>query len=181
MTGVVLAGGHSTRMGTDKGLLVYHDKPQREHLFEILGLCCTGVFTSCRPDQHVPDNLNPVFDSFGIPGPLNGILSAFSLGKEGAWLTVAVDMPFVDAQVLQTLIGSRDRTHLATCFLNPDLKQPEPLLTIWEKEAYPYLQAFVSEGNISPKEFLKTHAVKTIDPPDAKILRSFNSPRDITW
>lgn len=179
LNGLVLAGGYSTRMGSDKGLLVYHDKPQREHLFNTLGFVCASVFTSCRPEQNVPGTLNPVFDLFDIPGPLNGILSAFSLGKESAWLSVAVDMPFVDVPVLRMLIDGRDRTRLATCFYNPETKGPEPLLTIWEREAHAFLQMFVSKGNISPREFLKSHPVRMIAPSDAKILRSFNSPEDI--
>lgn len=178
LNGHALAGGCSKRMGTDTGLLVYHDTPQREHLFTTLRLVCTSVFTSCRQDQNVPDKLNPVFDSFNIPGPLNGMLSAFSLDNS-AWLAIAVDMPYVDVQVLRMLIDNRDRTCLATCFYNPETKQPEPLLTIWEREAYPCLQAFVSKGSISPRKFLNTHPVKTIDPTDVNILRSFNAPEDI--
>jgi len=179
LNGLVLAGGYSTRMGTDKSLLVYHNKPQREYLFETLQSVCATVFTSARREQQVPATLNPVFDSFDIPGPLNGIFSAFSLGREGAWLTVAVDMPYVDVPVLQMLIHARDPAYQATCFFNPETKQPEPLLTIWEKKAYPSLCTFINQGNISPRDFLSTHPVKMIDPPDARVLRSLNYPGDI--
>ena len=163
-------------MGRDKSLLVYHGKPQREYLFDLLGVCCDQVFTSCRQEQHVPSHLNPLVDSMGIPGPLNGILSAFALKPNTSWLIVAVDMPFLGSTALQLLIDKRDKTKLATCFFNAETQQPEPLLTLWEEQAYPYLLKFTEKGNISPREFLKTHPVNLIQPPDEKTLRNVNYP-----
>lgn len=174
--GLVLAGGHSTRMGTDKSLLVYHGKPQRQFVFDLLARFCDQVFTSCRREQNVPARLNPLFDSHDIHGPINGILSAFAFKPDTSWLIVAVDMPFAGATALQLLIDQRDKNKLATCFFDPETRQPEPLLTLWEEQAYPYLLKFKEKGNISPREFLKRHAVNLILPPDEKTLVNVNYP-----
>jgi molybdopterin-guanine dinucleotide biosynthesis protein A len=176
--GLVLAGGLSTRMGTDKSLLDYRGKPQREYLFELLSGFCTRVFTSCRKGQDVPPALNPIVDSFAYPGPINGILSAFQLYPQNAWLIVAVDMPFVDAEALKLLLNNREGSKLATCFLNTREKFPEPLLTLWEPAAYQPLKRFVESGNISPRVFLETHDINTLLPPTEKILLNINYPKD---
>lgn len=175
LNGLILAGGYSTRMGTDKSLLTYHGVPQREYLFDLLSACCHEVFTSCREDQQVPSRLNPLYDSVEITGPMNGILSAFG-HQISAWFVLAVDMPFVTKDALEFLLKERDPNRLATCFMNPELKRPEPLFTIWEKECFPFLTAFVKSGNISPRYFLETHSVKMVDPPDPKILKNVNFP-----
>jgi molybdenum cofactor guanylyltransferase len=167
-------------MGKDKSLLVYHGKPQREYLFGLLDGCCDQVFTSCRKEQNVPAYLNPVTDSFDVPGPLNGILSALAFRPDSAWLIVAVDMPFINTDTLQLLISKRDKNKLATCFYNPETRQPEPLLTLWERQAYLQLLKFQQHGNISPREFLKTHPINMIHPPDAKVLVNFNYPNPST-
>lgn len=174
--GLVLAGGHSTRMGTDKSLLEYHGKPQREFLFDLLGRRCHNVYTSCRKEQHVPESLNPLFDAFAIAGPLNGILSAFQLESATPWLVVAIDMPFVDDAVIEKLFELRDPNKLATCFYNPQTSQPEPLLCLWEAEAKPHLLTFAQAGNLSPREFLKTHPIKVVQAPDPRALINYNSP-----
>ena len=174
LNGLVLAGGYSTRMGTDKSLLVYNGKPQREYLFDLLSERCDRVFTSCRKDQDVPGKLNPLADSTNIPGPLNGIISAFAFQADASWLIVAVDMPFIFAPTLALLINNRDRKKYATCFYNPQTQLPEPLLTLWEAHAYPSLQEFVKNGKISAREFLKTHPIRMIDPPDEKTLVNVN-------
>lgn len=163
-------------MGTDKSLMVYHGKPQREFLFDLLGKFCRQVFTSCREDQQVPSNLNPIVDRFDFRSPINGILSAFAHEPDVSWLVIAVDMPFVDDAALQLLISSRDKSKMATCFYNASEKQPEPLLTLWERNSYPFLLEFVQKGNISPRDFLKRHPVVMIQPPDEKTIVNINYP-----
>lgn len=165
-------------MGTDKGLLNYHGAPQREHLFHLLQEYCANVFTSCRQSQNVPQAYNPLIDKFSIPGPMNGIMTAFTHRPEGCWLIVAVDMPYVDQATLGQLIANRDKTALATCFYSPELKGPEPLLTLWEPAAYSYLCSYTEKGNISPQQFLATHKVNVIHAMDAKVLANFNTPTD---
>ena len=180
LNGLVLTGGYSTRMGTDKSLIVYNGRPQREFLFELLKKYCDDAFVSCRREQQVPAVFNPLFDRSDLSGPLNGILSAFQhMGS--SWLAVAVDMPFVDDRAIGTLLRNRDKTKMATCYLNKATQQPEPLLTIWESHAHSHLSAFAKNGNVSPREFLKTHPVKMINPPDDKILRNINHPGDVNF
>ncbi|MBT1696594.1 molybdenum cofactor guanylyltransferase [Fulvivirgaceae bacterium PWU4] len=177
--GLVLSGGKSSRMGMDKGLISYHGKPQREHLFDLLSRCCARVFTSCNAEQQVPENLNPIVDQFDLQSPLNGILTAFKKFPDKAWLTVAVDMPYVDDHVLNTLIAHRDSNKVATCFYNASEKLPDPLLTIWEPAAYPLLLKFTEQGRISPRDFLSTHHAHMIHPPNDKTLLNINTPGDI--
>lgn len=177
MNGLVLTGGHSRRMGFDKGVLNYHGRPQRAHVFNLLSRYCASVYTSCREEQGVPEILNPLYDAANTPGPLNGILTAFQT-RETAWLIVAVDMPLVDGSVIETLISHRDPSTLATCFLNRETRAPEPLLAIWEPQSYPLLMAFALSGGASPRKFLETYPVTAIDPPNERILANINSPED---
>jgi molybdopterin-guanine dinucleotide biosynthesis protein A len=174
--GLVLAGGYSRRMGSDKSLMDYHGKPQREYVFDLLKKFCKEVFTSCRKDQDVPEHLHPLRDTFEIMGPMNGILTAFASRPTRSWLITAVDMPYVTENTLELLLRSRVEGKVATCFYNPETQLPEPLLTLWETTAHPLLLSFAQAGKKSPREFLSTHPVAIIQPPDNKILLNFNYP-----
>ena len=176
--GLVLAGGRSVRMGTDKGLLDYKGKPQREYLFDLLSGICERVFTSCRKEQNIPSSLNPITDKFDYDGPINGILSGIQSHADKAWLIIAVDMPFVDLPALEFLLKNRQKNKLATCFLHEPENFPEPLLTLWEPSAYPLLVAYASSGNISPKLFLESNAINAVKPPEKKVLSNINYPKD---
>jgi len=173
--GLILAGGKSSRMGFDKSLVNYHGQPQREFLFNLLSQFCTEVHVSCKKTEGVPQQLNPLPDQYDIESPLNGILSAFSKYPSSPWLALAVDMPFIDSATLQFLISNRGHDKVATCFLDSDGKNPEPLLTLWEPNAFPLLQSFYKAGNISPRSFLMQHDVKILSIPDKNALVNINS------
>ncbi|HEX5168145.1 MAG TPA: molybdenum cofactor guanylyltransferase [Cyclobacteriaceae bacterium] len=177
--GLILAGGKSTRMGRDKSLIDYHGKPQREFLFDLLLNFCAEVYVSCKENAEVPEKLNPLPDLFDMDSPLNGILSAFTMDRSVAWLTVAVDMPLVDRQTLDYLVLNRDAQKVATCFRDSDGSKPEPLLSLWEPKAFPLLQSFYAEGNISPRSFLQRRDVHLLSVPNKKILTNVNSIEDL--
>jgi len=165
-------------MGHDKALLQYHGLPQREYVFALLQSYCERVFTSCRPGQHIPAELNPLDDMLAIKGPMNGILSAFRKHPECAWLVVAVDMPFVDARAVKALLAARDGTVPAVCFRNPENRLPEPLCTVWEPSAYRLLEDFVGRGEVSPRRFLVEYNALCIAPYDARVILNVNTPEE---
>lgn len=178
LLGLILAGGKSTRMGFDKGLIDYHGKPQYEYLFELLTQHCSEVFTSCKSEKGISTIRNPLADAFQFNSPLNGILSAFKFKKEVAWLTVPVDMPLIDEIIVRHLIAHRDISKMATCFFDSEGKNPEPLFTIWEPHAHEPLQQFCAEGKISPRDFLKVSEINIIPVPNTRFLLNINSKEE---
>jgi molybdenum cofactor guanylyltransferase len=177
--GLVLAGGMSSRMGHDKSLITYHDKPQREYLFDLLNKFCVKVFTSCKATDEIPPHLNPLPDKFDIHSPLNGIISAFEMRNDVAWLSIAVDMPLIDEKTVDYLLFHRSPTHMATCFFDSDGKNPEPLLTIWEPKAATALHNFFKTGNVSPRNFLKQSPVNIIKAFNVNVLTNINSTDEL--
>ncbi|HMR57448.1 MAG TPA: NTP transferase domain-containing protein [Cyclobacteriaceae bacterium] len=177
--GLVLAGGLSTRMGTDKRLLAYHGKPHGEFLFDLLYHVCERVHTSCRKEQLISASLNPIPDKYNYPGPINGIISAMETNPEKAWLIVAVDMPRVTLPTLDYLIRNRDKTKVATCFLHEPENFIEPLLTLWEPKALPLVTEYAAAGNTSPRLFLEANPIHSLRAPDQKILSNINTPEDL--
>ena len=180
INGLILAGGRSRRMGRDKSLITFHNKPQREYLFDLLNTLCDKVYTSCKKGDEVPFSLNPLPDEFEIESPLNGILSAFNQNLETAWLTIPVDMPAVNLETLNYLISNRSINHIATCFFDSEGKNPEPLLTLWEPQSASLLKQFYEAGNISPRDFLKQSNANILPVPDKRVLRNINSPDELT-
>jgi molybdopterin-guanine dinucleotide biosynthesis protein A len=118
-------------------------------------------------------------DQHDFESPLNGILTAFAHDSIAAWLTVPVDMPLIDVEIVSYLLKKRDASKVATCFFDSDGKRPEPLVTVWEPRAYPLLQKFRHEGKISPRDFLSKHEVYMIEIPDKNALANINSPEEL--
>ncbi|WP_185152829.1 NTP transferase domain-containing protein [Fulvivirga aurantia] len=171
--GLVLSGGMSARMGKRKGALTYYNKPQEEHLYELLQQSLSKVYISTK-DSLGPKNLPLITDHFKINSPLNGILSAFKKHPNVAWLVVACDMPLITSKEIDELVSFRDIHKMATCFLSTDNK-PHPLFSIYEPKAFPLLLK-QSKNNPSPRHFLMTQAVKTVDKKDKDFLLSVDEP-----
>lgn len=178
INGLILAGGKSSRMGRDKSMLNYYNKPQRDYLFDLLKPFCRKIHLSCKQDVDVPPHYNPIPDQFNLDSPLNGILSAFQTDPLSAWLTVPVDMPWVDQSTIKSLLEHRNTEKIATCFWDSTGKMPEPLLTLWEPHATTLLSEFYKNGGISPREFLITHNANMIEASTPNWLRNINSKQE---
>lgn len=179
--GLVLAGGKSTRMGKDKGLIPYHGMPQRDYLYHLLGRVCEKTFVSLRPDQQheIPEDFEMVVDDDIFKGPYNGLLSAHKKYPKVAWLVLACDLPLIDLQALQELIAARDPNTLATTFAQKENPLPEPLCAIWEPNAFKESIAYLESGNgTCPRKFLINNDVKLVFPRDPNILLNANSEQE---
>ncbi len=178
LKGLVLAGGKSTRMHTDKTKLEYHGKPQRMHLYELLNDYCNEVFLSCREEQktEIPENYNIITDSFLNMGPMGAILSAFKEYPNSTFLVVACDLPLLSSKTLQTLVENRNPSKIATAFKNNESGFPEPLITIWEPKSYQVLLSFLGIGYSCPRKALINTDIQLLDAPDPQELMNANNP-----
>jgi len=182
LSGLVLVGGKSRRMGRDKGKINYHGAPQREYVHAMLSGLCDPAFLSCRPEQNAdPDlfGMPMIFDTFSGLGPFGAILSAFRKNPNTAWLVVACDLPLLDEATLKYLINNRNPSKLATAFHSPDNAFPEPLITIWEPRSYPVLLSFLAQGYSCPRKVLINSDVALLTAPDTRTLTNVNSPADL--
>lgn len=178
MNGLILVGGQSTRMGTDKSQLTYHGKPQWQYLYDLLFPLCKKTFLSCRENQ--TDNFTNhslLIDPYEM-GPIGGIWSAFKQESNEAWLVVACDMPFVTEKTIEFLIRHRAKSQIATAFQNPETQLPEPLLTIWEPASYPFLIEAHKKGQRSPLRILQHSKVNPIRCPQPEWLKNVNTAEE---
>lgn len=179
--GLILAGGKSTRMGSDKGLLNYHGEPQRDYLYRAAATVCDQVFYSARQDQEASFNASAplIIDQNKYRGPFNGILSAHQAHPEVAWLVLACDLPLIDADGLAALVAARDPQKAATAFASKDTHLPEPLIAIWEPQGLTEAMTYLETAQSScPRKYLINAATVLVKPPKEEYLYNANSLED---
>lgn len=178
--GLVLAGGKSVRMGTDKSLLEYHGKPQVLHCHDMLAEVCDEVRVSVAEEAGVPDamqGLSLLPDRFLGYGPIGGVLTALSAQPDSAWLVLACDLPSVSLKLLNSLLAERNPFAYATSFLAED-GLPEPLCTVYEPKSRFLLHRELSQGNESLRGVLRGSRCAFLRPPDPASLTNVNSKED---
>ena len=180
LRGLVLAGGRSERMQTDKGALHYHGLDQRQHTAALLAEFCPDVRVSVRADQSssLPAGLVALPDTFLNLGPLGGILSALQADPNAAWLVLACDLPFLTRETLEHLVAGRQPARMATAFRSPWDEFPEPLVSIWEPRSYGQLLRFLGLGYSCPRKALINSDIELLAPPVPEDLRNVNTPEE---
>lgn len=176
---LILTGGKSTRMGTDKASLVFENQTQVHRLQQLLESSVNQVFVSCRKDQVVSTDLEKIYDSEEGMGPLGGIKMAFRSHPNHAWLVVACDLPLIDEEVIEELISQRSVKHTATAFFNNETGFAEPLISIWEPKSYMRIMEFEALGYTCPRKMLINSNTRLIKPTVSQKLMNVNTPEDL--
>lgn len=179
--GLVLTGGKSSRMGTDKALISYHGKSQQEVMYDLALKICPRAFISLRSDQQkdLSSEMETILDRNEFAGPFNGILSAHATHPEVAWLVLACDLPLMDLDTLKLLLNSRDPAKDATALATKASGLPEPLAAIWEPSGLAKAREYLQTTSSScPRKFLLSSDIHLVFPENDQVLANANSMED---
>lgn len=179
LTGVVLCGGQSVRMGRDKAFIKYHSTEQYIHVADMMKAVCDAVLISCNVLQEtkIIQPYKKIVDSatYKNTGPMTGVLSLFEQVNNSALLIVGCDYPYFSSTDMKALIDARENDIDVVCYHNPESGFDEPLLAIYEKQCASLLLDFFKQGNTSLQQFLKTVRTKRINPTTIESIISVDS------
>jgi molybdopterin-guanine dinucleotide biosynthesis protein A len=170
ITGVILAGGLSRRMGgVDKSLLLLDGKPLIGHVRNRLAAQVESIVISANgdPARHAPLGLPVIADTIpGYPGPLAGVLSAMEWSRRHApgtthVLSVAADTPFFPPDLCAKLAtASAGRIALAA-----SAGRTHPVFGLWPMSLEDELAAWLAAGNRKVMEFATQRGAVKVDFP----------------
>ncbi len=110
ITGIILAGGKSSRMGTDKGFLLLNNKPFVQYSIDALKpLVSNIIIVSDNPDYDTFE-LKRVTDITKNAGPVAGICSGLEASSTKYNIILSCDIPLITSKVLQQLIANIDES-----------------------------------------------------------------------
>jgi molybdopterin-guanine dinucleotide biosynthesis protein A len=181
LSGVVLAGGASRRMGRDKAWVEVDGQPLIIRAVDMLReLGVAEVFISGRAGTDYSDLACPVLlDLEPGGGPLGGIERALWAANSGLVLVVAVDLARMKPEFLAQLIAHCD----SLTGVVPSLKgELEPLAAIYPKRCHELVRACLRRGEHAARDFaeacLRERAVRrfAVREKSAVYFENWNSP-----
>ena len=179
INGLVLAGGRSTRMQRDKAAIEFRTgETQLDAAMKLLEGRVARAYVSVRGDQQndpARARYARIIDRGDIEGPIAGISAAFASSADVAWLVLACDLPFLDAQTLDTLLLARDPGFDATAFRSSHDGLPEPLCAIYEPRARAGINAQIAAGRNCPRKFLINAHTQLLEQPNPRALDNVNT------
>jgi len=180
--GLVLAGGKSRRMGSDKASLIRDGETQLDRAMHLLGTRLERVFVSTRPDQvddPVRRNFEQIVDAYENLGPVAGILSAMDEYPSVSWLVLACDLPNIDDATIAYLLENVSPDHEATAFRSVHDDLPEPLCAVYRPASRAGIDHFVQKGTTCPRKMLINSHTHLLQQPNPDALHNVNSPEDL--
>ncbi|HEY6124362.1 MAG TPA: NTP transferase domain-containing protein [Steroidobacteraceae bacterium] len=176
--GLVLAGGKSSRMRRDKAAIEFRaGETQLDAAMRLLEGRVARSYVSVRADQQdeARSRYPRIIDRGDAEGPIAGISAAFASYPDAAWLVLACDLPFLDAQTLDTLLLARDPKFDATAFRSSHDGLPEPLCAIYEPQSRKALDAQIAAGRNCPRKFLINAHTQLLEQPNPRALDNVNT------
>lgn len=145
VSGFVLAGGKSTRMGQDKATLTLNGRTLLEHALAALRQVCRDV--SILGKHELYGTLAPVYeDIYPGCGPLGGIHTALSNAQTPYSLIIAVDTPFLMPEFLSYLAERAIASDAVV--ITPEINDyTQPLSTVYSLDFLPIAEKAIKAGN----------------------------------
>ena len=179
---LVLCGGQSSRMGTDKSMLQYHNKPQRYYLYDMLQPLCDKVFIACNAKQTKQIEAGYDFiqddERFGNIGPMAALLTACSQYPKNNLLLIGCDYPFLTASEVE--LFSIHCKEIPAAFYNKADNVYEPMLAWYPYNCFDTLKKMYAAKQFSLQQLLiRSHAVKYL-PTNADSIKSIDTKEAFT-
>jgi len=176
ITGVVLAGGLSSRMGQDKSEMLFREQKLIEYSINSLTPFCEEVLISSNNDKHASYNHPIVKDKHNNIGPIAGLYTALLNAKNDYILVLPCDSPLVDSDLIERLISNLDDKIDAVIPVYKDFK--EPLFAIYHKSILPVLEMQIQKENFKLMRLIDLLNVNLVKFETNKSFANINAPKD---
>lgn len=184
LTGAILAGGLSTRMGRDKATLIMADgRTMIEHVIDALKPLCAQIVIVGPAMPNAPRELRVINDLRPHCGPLGGIEAVLASGVGREYLVCPCDAPLINTETLRLLLPPPSNAcgfASATVFRLPGRERFECLPLRINADAL----AVVRE-HLDRNEFALWRMIQALDPQiieidetQAALLRNVNTPEE---
>ena len=174
LSGFILAGGQSRRMGRDKAMLPWDTGTLLDHMIELARAVANPVRVVGR---------DPLPDRMPGLGPLSGIATGLETSSTDANLFIAVDLPFLTKDFLEYLRSRiEDSIHpLVACKIGSAF----PLcIGVW-RPMLPEIKRRLTAGRLSLRDLILTGSTELISEAqlldlkfDASLFRNINTEED---
>lgn len=153
ISGVILAGGESRRMGQDKALLHWRGRALYEWAYSALYPVCDEVLISSNSDPYFFSGQKLVSDRFSGIGPIAGIESGLFHARHQTVIFVSCDTPLVNSDLFAYMLDLHPGFDIS---LAAHDKVNEPMIGIYEKSVHGEFFKAINNGMHKPPTVIKS-------------------------
>ena len=160
ITGIILAGGKSSRIGSDKGFLLLNEKAFIQHIIEAMQPLVKDIIIVSNHSDYDILNLKRVNDLIENSGPLAGIYSGLHHSNTENNLVLSCDVPLINTETLKKLTANIEE-HIDVIQLESKGKTM-PLIAMYKTHCKNKFFELLQQGEKRLRFAVKQCKVKTI-------------------
>lgn len=162
ITGIILAGGKSSRIGKDKALFDFNGKALVSYALEALEpLCDTLVISANQTGKYEAFGLPVLPDEIKDVGPMGGILTCLNHSVTQHNLVISCDTPFVGTDLFRYLLNEIENFQVVVPSHETFLI--EPLNAYYNTNIIGELESSIRNGNYKMMDFFKKIRFKSVE------------------
>ncbi len=173
----ILAGGKSSRMGTDKALIRIGNERMISRIAKELGGFSDTIVSAGRNRAYDDLGFDTVYDENVEVGPMEGIRQVLLHAGEEYVFICAADMPFISKELVSYMAGYISSDY--DCYVIADEEHIHPLCAIYKKSVLPVIEELIAEKKYRLREIFSRVATKYITLEqtvfDKKTVRNINT------
>lgn len=175
----IVAGGKSSRMGSDKGMLLLNKSVFIEHIVKALQEANIQNITIVSANKAYDFlNCNRIEDVYPNKGPVGGIFTALSHTKTEQNIILSLDIPLITNDVIAWLISNIDYKKLITQVKVGD--KTSPLIAVYNRKAVNVFEEHIKREELKLRMVVEAIPHQTIEIPEKwiSLLQNINTKED---
>ena len=184
VTGIILAGGKSSRYGKNKALVEVHGIPLIERAVHTMGsIFHRVIIITNTPDEYSYLNLPMYQDIIKGLGPLGGVYTGLKMIPDNAGFFVACDMPFLNRELIRHIVEIRTDFDVVVPRISGKI---EALHGIYTEKCRDKIKKLINSGTYQIFRFFPDVSVRYVEDnevmkfdPDLRSFFNINRPDDM--
>jgi len=179
ITGIILAGGKSTRMGTDKGFVKFNNKTFIQHIIDTLQPLVNEIIIVSNNPNYDVFKLKRVDDIIENSGPIAGLYTGLHHSNTEYNLVLSCDTPLINQEIFKQLISHTNKD-IEVIQIESEGKTM-PLIALYHKKCENTCLKLLKSGERRLRFLIKQLKSKTIvlDATLGKYTANINSQSDL--
>jgi molybdopterin-guanine dinucleotide biosynthesis protein A len=179
LTAFILCGGKSSRMQSEKGLVLFKNKPFIEHIIKAILPITANIklITSNREYDYLTYQKIP--DIISDKGPLGGIYTALINSETEFNLILSCDIPLISTELLSELVSKHNQEAEITVFASES--RMHPLIGIYAKKVLPVIKNAIDNDDLKMMNLIANvpHQIIKIEESENFPLTNINSADEL--
>ena len=159
-TGIILAGGKSSRMGEDKGLVLLNGKPMVQYIIEVLKEVVSDIIIISNNESYTKFGIPVYADIIKDKGPVGGIYTGLYHSKTELNFCISCDVPIISSDFILWLLKRSGKSYITLPMYQDKVHQ---MIGVYSKQVLSNFKESTEKGHLKLSQVNSDMACEIID------------------